>query len=539
MGVWDWQGGSDAILFWNELALEAHRRDFTFTDADGEDETEAADDRRGLHPEHPGLAAASRIFAMVHLAIYDAWHGLAPTPGTSYLDHRASTPDAASAEAAVAGAALTVLSSLYGRQRDLFESKCREHFGMLSDAGLSAAAIATGYQYGRAVGLAIVDARTADGAAANGCYAPGTIPGLSRPDPVDPVPPQAAAWGDVKPFGIDTLAVLCNAIQPPWGATALGGFLSCDAYLRDLAEVADVGAAGPAPGRSAEQTVIGLFWAYDGARNIGTAPRLYNQCIRAISKECRLNPGQNALLFALANMAMADAAIAAWFGKYRFRVWRPIHGVREAAAGWGFSAAPAKATTADEPTSADIGAWLAWPGPGASTHVRDGWHADPFWRPFGVADTNAPGKRHRSPPSPAYPSAHSTIGTACFDVVFRFLRLSGMTAAAARRLGFTVVSDEFSGRATDAAGYLRPRHSRRLTLGQAIRENALARLYLGVNWRAAAVEGVRLGFAVASELASAGRGPAASLVGSSAVDALLPTPGFDTDRTVQLPIGEV
>jgi hypothetical protein len=526
MGVCEWQSGNDAILFWNEVALEAHRRDFTFTDTDGEDETDAAADRQGLHPEHAGMPAASRIFAMVHLAIYDAWHALSPTAGALYLDRQEAPPNAASADAAVAGAALAVLSGLYGRQHDLFEGKCREHLGMLNNKGVSPTAVAAGYQHGRAIGLAMLEDRATDGADLNGCYAPGAAPGLSRPDPFEPVPPRAAAWGDVDPFGIDTLAVLCNTIDPPWGVAEIGGFLPTAAYLQDLAEVARVGAALPAAGRNAEQTVIGLFWAYDGSRDIGTAPRLFNQCVRAISAKCRLQPAQNALLFALINMAMADAAIAAWFGKFRFRVWRPIHGIREAAAGWGYSKPPDSAAIAAEPTTGDIGTWLTRTKTDASTQMDDGRHADPFWRPLGMATTNAPGQHHRTPCTPAYPSGHATVGAACFDIVFRFLRLSGMTAAAARDLTFTVMSDEFSGRARDAAGCLRPRHTRTLTLGKAIRENALGRLYLGVNWRAAAVEGVRLGFAVASELASAGRGPAASLIGSSAVDALLPTPGL-------------
>lgn len=523
MGACDQRSEGDAILFWNEVALEAHRRDFTFTDTDGEDETDAAADRLGLHPEHVDMPAASRILAMVHLAIYDAWHALSPTVAASYADRPPPPPEAASADAAVAGAALTVLSDVYSSQRDLLDGKCRQHLAMLSDKGVSAAAMSVGYQYGRAIGLAMLEARAADGAATNSCHSLGAAPGIFRPDPFEPLPACDAAWADVEPFGIDTLPMLCNSIHPPWGVVEAGGFLATAAYRQDLAEVARLGAAAPAAGRSAEQSVIGLFWAYDGSRNVGTAPRLYNQCVRAISAKCRLQPADNALLFALVNMAMADAAIAAWFGKFRFRVWRPVHGVREAAAGWGFSAPAVGTVVTAEPATDDIGVWLARTTADASTRLADGWHADPFWRPLGMARTNAPGQHHRTPPSPAYPSGHATVGAACFDVVFRFLRLTGMTAAAVRSLSFTVVSDEFSGKAMDAAGYLRPRHTRTLTLGQAVRENALGRLYLGVNWRGAIVEGVRLGFAVASELASAGRGPGASLIRSSAVDGLLPT----------------
>jgi hypothetical protein len=462
---------------------------------------------------------------MVHLAIYDAWHALSPTTGESYLEHRESCAAGASAHAAVAGAALAVLSELYVRQHDLFESKRREQFAALSGAGVPAAAMTAGYQHGRAIGLAMLARRDADGAAENGCYEPAAAPGYFRPDPFEPMPPLGVAWGHVTPFGIESLQILCNTMHPPWGAVAPGEFLTTPAYRGDLAEVAyHGGATAPNTAHNVEQTVIGLFWAYDGARNVGTAVRLYNQCVRSISAKCRFQPAQNALLFALVNMAMADATIAAWFGKFRFRVWRPVHGIREAAAGWGLSSPADGAIDATEPATGDIAAWLARARVKASTHVTDGWNADPLWRPRGMARTNAPGQHHRTPPSPAYPSGHSTAGAACFDVVFRFLRSAGLSASSARALTFTVVSDEFNGRSIDAAGYSRPRHVRTLTLGQAIRENAMGRLYLGVNWRASLVEGVRLGFAIASELASAGRGPAACLVDGSAVDALLPAP---------------
>lgn len=512
MDVGDERDGVDAILFWNEVALEAHRRDFTFTDAFGEDETDAATDRLGLHPEHVGIPAASRILAMVHLAIYDAWHALSPTGGAAYVDRSEPSP-AGSADAAVAGAALAVLSGVYVRQQNLFDTKCRQHLATLSDRGVSPAAVAAGYRLGRDIGLAMLQARAEDGATATDCPASGDAPGLSRPDPFEPVPPAGTAWGNVEFFGLGVLDRVRTAARAPWGFEAPDGFLASPAYRRDLAEVASVGGAANAAGvrRTPQQTVTGLFWAYDGSRNIGTAPRLYNQCVRAISATCRLQPRQNAVLFALANMAMADAGIAAWSGKCRFRVWRPIHGIREAAVGYGLSQPPRKAATPLEPPAGDIADWLARTPPELTADTSAG-GGDPFWRPFGMARTNAPGQFHRTPASPAYPSGHATLGAACFDVVFRFLcAVVGMTAAAARQLTFTIVSDEFSGRAIDADGSLRPRHVRTLTLGQAIRENALGRLYLGVNWRSAIVEGVRLGLSVVSGLTTTGRGPATVL----------------------------
>src|SRR5262245_36714816 len=217
MDLCERRSGEDAILFWNEVALEAHRRDFTFTDADGEDETDAAADRQGLYPEHVGMAAATRIFAMVHLAMYDAWHELSPTAGAAYLAQQAQFPEAASPDAGVAGAAVAVLSGFYVRQHDLFESRCRHHLAMLTDNGVPATAVAAGYHRGHAIGLAMLNVRAADGSAASGCYEPADAPGLFRPDPFGPVPTLGAAWGDVEPFGIDTFPVICSSMHPPWG----------------------------------------------------------------------------------------------------------------------------------------------------------------------------------------------------------------------------------------------------------------------------------------------------------------------------------
>ena len=40
---------------------------------------------------------------------------------------------------------------------------------------------------------------------------------------------------------------------------------------------------------------------------------------------------QNARLVALANFAMADASMAAWYTKYAYNDWRPVTAIRDAA----------------------------------------------------------------------------------------------------------------------------------------------------------------------------------------------------------------
>ena len=88
--------------------------------------------------------------------------------------------------------------------------------------------------------------------------------------------------------------------------------------------------------RTVDETVVGIYWAYDGPRGLGTPPRLYNQIIREVAMTA-LNPStgivntddDNARLFALVNVAMADGYIASFESKYYYNFWRPVTGTRE------------------------------------------------------------------------------------------------------------------------------------------------------------------------------------------------------------------
>ena len=63
--------------------------------------------------------------------------------------------------------------------------------------------------------------------------------------------------------------------------------------------------------RTAEQTQIGLFWAYDRS-GMGTPMMHYNQIVHTICLQQNNTPIENARLLSLTNLAMADAGIAAW-----------------------------------------------------------------------------------------------------------------------------------------------------------------------------------------------------------------------------------
>src|SRR5207247_10509430 len=81
--------------------------------------------------------------------------------------------------------------------------------------------------------------------------------------------------------------------------------------------------------RTADQTQIGIFWGYDRT-GMGTPPALYNQLVQTIAKQKHNSTAENARLFALANVAMADAGIAAWDCKFIDNLWRPITAIHAA-----------------------------------------------------------------------------------------------------------------------------------------------------------------------------------------------------------------
>lgn len=440
----------DSILFWNQVAIDAGKVDFSLPDPRPPD----------LVPQQPGPTYASHALAVVHLAMYDAFVGIrggAPT----YLDYSTEpapgTAALPAARSAVAEAACLTLIAMYSRQRDVFLRKHSEFLAMLPGGD---PAIAAGLAWGHLVGGRMLAERDGDGAdASNDQYAPSTEAGRHRPDPYSPTQgflgPQ---WGRVRPFGFNDIRASLTALPDP---------LTLPEYAADFTEVADKGRKVGGT-RTQDETTIGLFWAYDGARNIGVPPRLYNQVIRSIvAEKGGVTEEQNARLFALVNVAMADAGIQAWYEKFRHNLWRPVVGIREAEAGWG-------ATGQGDGQAGTVG--------------------DPYWKPLGAPRTNSSGQSSFTPNFPAYPSGHATFGTAA-------LRVAQAELGLADTFAFTFVSDELNGESTGATG-VRPRHTRDLTLANAIEENVLSRVFLGVHWKFDGRKGEQIGQEIATKLAA-------------------------------------
>jgi vanadium chloroperoxidase len=115
--------------------------------------------------------------------------------------------------------------------------------------------------------------------------------------------------------------------------------------------------------RTVDETLIGIFWAYDGVPGLGTPPRLYNQIVRRVAIAKGNTEAQNARLFALVNVAMGDAGILAWDQKYIHELWRPVVGVREHDKSIGPAATEANNNISDD--------------------------GDPQWLPLGAPATNS------------------------------------------------------------------------------------------------------------------------------------------------------
>ena len=60
------------------------------------------------------------------------------------------------------------------------------------------------------------------------------------------------------------------------------------------------------------------------------ASALWNRILRTLAASQELDIAESARLFAMANLAAADAAIGCWNDKYYWQFWRPITAIREA-----------------------------------------------------------------------------------------------------------------------------------------------------------------------------------------------------------------
>jgi hypothetical protein len=272
----------DVVTDWNSAALDAIRADRT------------------------APPIASRSLAIVHVAIYDAVNGIARTNEPYLVPSAVSS--SASRVAAASAAAHRALVSLFPNHTSTFDAL---HAAIL--AGIPNGPQKTnGITWGELVGTQILAARANDGSNAIVQPPGGSGPGVWIPTPPAFLPYLLPQRGFVVPFGMSS----SSQFRPPGPPS-----LDSQRYAADYEEVKQLGALVGST-RTEDQTEIALFWA-DGA-GTETPPGHWNSIAQTIAAARGTTLEQDARLFALLNIAMADAAICSWDAKYTYDFWRPV-----------------------------------------------------------------------------------------------------------------------------------------------------------------------------------------------------------------------
>ena len=323
---------ADVITDWNTATLNAIRQ------------------RRTAPP------VASRALAILHLSMYEAVNGIARTHEPYRVP--SAPPASASVVAAASAAAHDVLVALFPADAATFNTLHGSTLAGVKDGPQKS----VGIHWGQQVAAEYIAWRSADGADATAAPPAGSGPGAWIPTLPLFANDALPHWGSVWPF------VMMHGLQfRPLGPPALISGDWADQYN-------DVKALGSATSttRTAEQTQIALFWA-DGA-GTETPPGHWNSIAQDVGRALGNTMEQNARLFALLNIAVADAAICAWDAKYSFNFWRPVTAIRN--------------------------------GDSDGNPATD---ADPSWTPLLA-----------TPPFPDYVSGHSTFSGAAATVLARF-----------------------------------------------------------------------------------------------------------------------
>ena len=410
---WPAAAAADPVLTWNENAAKAA--------------TAAC-----LHISGNGLVE-SRMYAMLQAAVHDAVNAIDRRSRPYAFDGEVTGP--VSVDAAVAAAARDVLVSVIPTLPELPE--CRAA-GVAQANALYAGALgaipngpakAAGVATGQAAAAAIIALRTGDGSDQNmfvADYVQGTAPGEWRFTPDFPVAIAfAPQWGEVTPFVLKK----SSQFRPP-----APYHLASRKYAADYNEIKRLGVASGSD-RTDDQTQIGLFWRE-------SSPLAWNRLARAVSASRGFDLWENARLFGLLNLALADGYIASWETKYHYKFWRPITAIR-------------LGDTDGNPDTA----------------------ADPDWASL-----------ENTYPMPDHDSGHAVEGGVAAEIL---KQVFGTDAVEFTACSTTLPAGQ---NCTDAAPVIRAYTS----FSEAAGENTVSRIYIGIHFRNAVEAGERHGRQIAA-----------------------------------------
>src|SRR6266404_14357 len=303
----------------------------------------------------PATNHATRSFALMHAAIYDAVNAIAGTH-EPYLVRLTGVPRHASQEAAGAAAAHQALVALYPAFQTALDDELQQSLAQIP-AGKDKD---EGILIGQTVADRILAQRSNDGANAQPIlYVFGSAPGDYQSTPPNfPPQPQFTHWFHVTPFALERANQFLPGPPP---------VLASDTYSEALNEIKSLGITNSTTA-TADEALTGRFWN-------GAIQNYWNEITQTAALDRDLTTAQNARLFALLNLALADGVIAFYDAKYTYNFWRPVTAIR----------------AADSDNNPDT-------------------MADPNWLP----------EVGKTAPDPSYPGAHAVLSAAGSEVLISY-----------------------------------------------------------------------------------------------------------------------
>jgi hypothetical protein len=277
----------DAVTDWNEIAQQA------------------------IVAGRPGPIGAVDS-ALVQVAVHDAVQAIDKRFEPYHVDVKGAK---GSRSAAAAAAAHAVLVGIYPAQATALDTT---YFNYLAANGLGND---PGLLVGEEVAAKILPLRRVDPNPLPLPFTGGTGIGQWRPTSSfignPPAPPSGAPmavhWmGGFDPFTL-TGPARFRAAPPP--------DVTSERYRRDYDEVKRLGSFASTD-RTPEQTDIAYFYTDNFLAQ-------WNRALRGIAANHLHRTGDTARLFALANLAVADALISSWDSKKFYFLWRPITAINE------------------------------------------------------------------------------------------------------------------------------------------------------------------------------------------------------------------
>ncbi len=316
--------------------------------------------------------AQSRYAAIAQLAVFEAVNAITGDY-KPYLGTVKASRDA-SPEAAAVAAAYRVLVTYFPAGQPTFDAARVSSLssipnGWAKDAGIAA---------GEAAANAMITLRAADGSAPPEFFVPPSLdPGQWAVTPSCPATGGVLLqWRNVTPFAL-ARADQFRSEPPP--------ALTSNRYARSFNEVKTVGAIDSTARPQDRSDVAVLYAAL-------TASAVWNSVTSQILASRHASLSEKARVFALVNIAVADAGVAVFDTKYHYAFWRPETAIH----------------------NADI-----------DGNART--DADSSFVPFII-----------TPCFPSYPSAHGTLSNAAREVLERLYGHQHAITISSSALGITL-----------------------------------------------------------------------------------------------------